>query len=122
VKAAHVARVRGEVLDQAGKPVAGAKVELMKQGGQDAMANTVSGQDGKFLFSAPTGPYWVHIEANGFHPAGLNVDVANKWYSFFNWKRLYIVMTAVAGAQPCPPEIGSRKELDTYVRDHAAAK
>jgi hypothetical protein len=117
-----VARVRGVVLDQQGKPISGAKIELFKQGALAAQANTTSGAEGDFHFSTAGGRYSVHIEMTGFHPAGLNVDVASRWLGIFNWKRLYVVMTAGAGPQPCPPEIGSRRQLQEYMRDHATQK
>jgi hypothetical protein len=122
VKTAKVAHIRGLVLDQHGTPIAGAQIELLKKGANDAVANTQSDAKGSFQFDAPAGPYWVHAKADGFQTTGLSVRVDHGLFSFFNTRRLYVVLPAGAGPQPCPAEITSKKTLQEYVKHNAAQK
>jgi hypothetical protein len=122
VKAAHVARVRGEVLDQHGAPVVGAKIELIKQGDFDALESKESDADGNFRFSVPGGAYGIQVKAQGFQPTELNLHVDRGLFSFFNMRKLYVVLAVGAKSQPCPPEISSRKELQEYIRKNATQK
>jgi hypothetical protein len=122
VKTTKVAHLRGEVVDQAGHPVEGAKVELLKKGANDALASEQSGEGGQFQFDEPGGQYLLHVAARGFQPAGLNVRVDHGFFSFFNTRRLYVVLTAGGAAQACPAEITSKRKLREYVRDNATQK
>jgi hypothetical protein len=122
VKSAKVAHIRGEVVDQTGAPVNGANVELLKQGAQDVLASQKSDDHGQFEFDEPSGKYWVHVKANGFQPTELSVRVDHGFFSFFNTRRLFVVLAVGGTAQPCPAEITSKKQLQEYVRDHASKK
>jgi hypothetical protein len=122
VKTTKVAHIRGEVVDQTGEPVRGAKIEVLKKGATDALANEESGEDGQFQFDEPGGQYLLHVTAKGFHPAGLNVRVDHGFFSFFNTRRLYVVMASGQKAKPCPAEITSKKKLQEYIRDNATQK
>jgi hypothetical protein len=122
VKQVKVSRLRGRVLDQQGKPVSGAHVELLKRGAGDALANTTTDADGTFQFNEPGGQYWVQVNASGFEMIGLNVRVNHGLFSFFNARNLYLVLAVGGTAKPCPAEITSRKKLQEYIRDNATQK
>jgi hypothetical protein len=73
-------RVGGTVLDPAGRPVAGARVELSSTAG--AQRNADTGSDGAFAVDLPAwGLYSVRAEAAGFRPVArkieLNASAAN---------------------------------------------
>lgn len=122
VKATKLAHIRGEVIDHTGHPVSGATIELLKQGANDPLASETSSDNGQFRFEEPSGKYLLHVQAAGFHPAGLNVRVDHGFFSFFNTRRLYVVLAAGATAQPCPAEITSKKKLQEYIRHNATQK
>jgi hypothetical protein len=70
----NVARIAGTVLDPAGMPVAGARIELdsASAGAQTA----VSGSDGGFtIVLSSRGIYTVHVEAAGFAPVTRRLDL-----------------------------------------------
>jgi hypothetical protein len=122
VKSTNVAHIRGEVVDPAGRPVSGATIELLTQGANDALASEQSSENGQFRFDEPSGKYWVHVKAHGFQPAGLSVRVDHGFFSFFNTRRLYVVLALGGTRQACPAEITSKRKLQEYVRDHASKK
>jgi hypothetical protein len=122
VKTAKVAHIRGEVVDQTGQPVSGANIELLKQGADDVLASEKSSDGGQFGFDESGGKYWLHVKANGFQPAGLSVRVDHGFFSFFNTRRLYVVLAVGGTQQACPEEITSKRKLQEYIRDHAAQK
>jgi hypothetical protein len=122
VKTTKVAHIRGEVVNPAGQPVSGAKIELLKKGANDPLVREDSGEGGEFQFDEPGGQYLLHVTAKGFQPAGLNVRVDHGFFSFFNTRRLYVVMASGEKAQPCPAEITSKKQLQEYIRDNATKK
>jgi len=122
VKTTKVAHLLGEVIDQAGQPVEGAKVELLKKGANDTLATEQSREGGQFQFDEPGGQYLLHVTAEGFQPAGLNVRVDHGFFSFFNTRRLYVMLAVGGNGQNCPEEITSKRKLQEYVRDHAARK
>jgi hypothetical protein len=63
------------VLDPAGRPVAGAHVKFDSASGAQFIGTTVS--DGGFAIALPTwGAYTVRVEAEGFAPLTLNVDLS----------------------------------------------
>jgi len=122
VKTAKVAHVRGVVVDQQGEAISGAKLELLNKGEDHAIGQIESDTNGGFQFEIGAGQYWIHVEAKNFQPVGLSVRVDHGFFSFFNTRRLYVVLPVGGTAQPCPAEITSKKKLQEYVRDNAAQK
>ena len=71
------ARVEGSVLDPAGRPVAGARIELdAANGANGSLARGTTGADGRFAIEAPArGAFTVHLDAVGFAPVTRTLDV-----------------------------------------------
>jgi len=122
VKTTKVAHIRGEVVNPAGHPLSGAKIELLKKGANDPLATEHSGAGGQFQFDEPGGQYLLHVTAKGFQPSGLNLRVDHGFFSFFNTRRLYVILATGEKPQPCPEEITSKKKLQEYIRDNATQK
>ena len=69
-----VARIAGTVLDPAGRPVAGAYIELDSASAAPQTATTEN--DGDFRISLPSwGTYTAHVEAAGFAPVTRKLDL-----------------------------------------------
>ena len=68
-------RIAGTVVDPAGRPLAGARVEFASASG--AHQASISGDDGGFTITLPArGIYTVHMEAAGFAAVTRRVDVS----------------------------------------------
>jgi hypothetical protein len=74
-QAAASGTVRGRVVDPEGKPVPGIVVRLSNDI-TGFKADTTSSSDGSYqFFNVPFNPYELHLEANGFQPVRLTVEV-----------------------------------------------
>src|SRR6185295_8324972 len=71
-----VGTITGAVQDQNGKPVAGALISLIKEGGSKAIKQTRSDAAGRFLARISPGRYGISAIANGFNEVVFaNVEV-----------------------------------------------
>ena len=111
-KTLYVQSVHGQVTDDSGRPIEGAKISL--KSGEKSVADTISDSVGIFRMKVPGGSYWLSVNARGFVTGGGELRAGPGFRSFFHSDMLYVVLTV--GAPDCPPvATTSRREFKHQV-------
>jgi hypothetical protein len=106
-KTVHILHVQGQVFDQAGEKIPGAKITIKR--GPDTIAESTADQDGKFRLNVPPGEYDVNVNAPGFAPGYSHVKVGFGLKSAFHSSSVKIILPV--GTVCIKDELGIRQEM-----------
>lgn len=122
---AQGAMVRGQVVDEQGRPLAGVKVELQYMGKErQTFARTTNDKGGFVQVGLPSGPYQVHYSKDGYLPLATQTSITAGGLNEVPTETLKLAAkSAPRPATPGPePEADVAKEIqDTYARAMEAA-
>ena len=113
-KGLHLTHVHGAVYDKSGKAVAGAKVELLRNGA--AVVTTTTSQDGGFKFDHVAGSFDLRVTEAHFSPATREILVSMELARAVRGQKIFVLMGPAACAESCSEIITSKREFDETVR------
>ena len=113
-KGLHLTHVHGAVYDKAGKALAGAKVELVRE--DNVIVSATTGQDGGFRFTHVEGNYELRVTAAHFSPASREILVSMELARAVRGQNLYVLMGPGVCAESCSLITTSKKEFQEIVR------
>jgi hypothetical protein len=116
-KELHLPHVHGAVYDKAGKPVAGAKVELVRD--DRVVFETTTDKSGAFKFKDANGLFLLRVLDGRFASAEREVQVGFELAYAAQNRNLFVLLGPSACADSCSTITTSKKEFEQIVRRNA---
>jgi len=92
-KTLHIRSVHGNVVDETGQIVPGAKVLIKRD--QEVIGETTTDQQGRFRLNVQRGKYWLTVQAQGFAPSRAYVSVGFGMRSVLHSNTLHMIVRVV---------------------------
>jgi hypothetical protein len=110
----HVARFQGIVVNSHGKPVAGAKVTLVR--GEKVKHETTTDNSGRFRFDHVSGQYLLHVDRTENAGATREVIVEEILPILMLRNSIYVIVGPGACADDCSSFFASKSDFDRALK------
>jgi len=112
----RVSKVGGAVFDRMGRPVSGADVNLKKDG--QVVASTKTDEAGGFFIAATPGTYDLNVNARGFTPGFVRVDVGIDLVRALKPAHLWMILDVGSTTDACTFISTSHRQFKKAVQEN----